>query len=149
MLRAACVLACAASAAAHMSLVVPVPRNAIDRALSPWSGGKWWPYQPHCEHPDPHWDPQTPSGCKPPGTDGWGCNCQNGTSPCDVAQSCFWFSQGCSIGCKTCDGGASNPNTKDRCGSGMKATLNDPKLRTYNRAAAAGSDDDIYKHNPW
>ena len=132
-----------------MSLVVPAPRNGLDRALPPWKDGKWWPYEQHCAHPDPSWDPQTPSGCKPPGTDGWGCNCQNGSSPCDVAQSCLWFSQGCTIGCKACDGGASNPNTKDRCGSGMKATLNDPKLRTYNRQAAAGSNADIYQHNPW
>ena len=31
----------------------------------------------------------------------------------------------------------------------MKATINDPKLRTYNRNVTAGSDADIYKHNPW
>lgn len=28
-------------------------------------------------------NPQIPSGCVPPGTDGWGCNCANGTEPCD------------------------------------------------------------------
>lgn len=31
----------------------------------------------------------------------------------------------------------------------MKATVNAPHLRTYNRAAEAGSDADVYKHNPW
>lgn len=135
---------------AHMSLVVPPSRNAVDRVLDLWKNGKWWPYQPDCAHPNPHWDPQTPSGCVPNGTDGWGCNCMNGTNGiCDVAQSCFWFSQGCTIGCETCDGGPSNPNTKDRCGSGMKATINSPHLRTYNRDAPAGSVKDIYKHNPW
>ena len=32
---------------------------------------------------------------------------------------------------------------------GKKATVNDPKLRTVNRNATAGSIYDIYKHNPW
>ena len=134
---------------AHMSLVLPPSRNAVDRVLPPWQGGKWWPYEANCSHPDPHWNPQIPSGCVPNGTDGWGCNCANGTEPCDVAQSCFWFSQGCTIGCDKCDGGPSNPNTRDRCGSGMVATVNDPLLRTYNRAAPALSEQDVYRFNPW
>ena len=49
---------------------------------------------------------------------------------------------GCTIGCKECDGGdkgPSNPNKKDRCGGGMKATNNDPKHRTFNRDVEAGS----------
>ena len=37
----------------------------------------------------------------------------------------------------------------DLCGTGMKATLNDPEHRTVNRNATAGSEFDIYKHNPW
>jgi len=55
-------------------------------------------------------------------------NCINATTdgpvPCEVGQSCFWFSNGCSIGCDTCDGGNSsgtNPNVRDRCNSGAKA----------------------------
>ena len=36
-----------------------------------------------------------------------------------------------------------------RCGSGMKATINDPAFRTVNRHAVAGSDDDWTKFNPW
>jgi len=135
--------------AAHMSLILPPPRNAVDRVLPQWKGGKWWPYEPKCSNPSKQWNPQIPSGCVPNGTDGWGCNCWNGTESCDVAQSCFWFSQGCSIGCKICDGGPSNPNTKDRCGSGMKATVNDPSLRSFNRHVKAGSEADVYKHNPW
>lgn len=31
----------------------------------------------------------------------------------------------------------------------MNATVNDPKHRTYNRKAEAGSEADIYKFNPW
>eukprot|EP00658_Telonema_sp_P-2_P065472 TRINITY_DN54702_c0_g1_i1.p1 TRINITY_DN54702_c0_g1~~TRINITY_DN54702_c0_g1_i1.p1 ORF type:complete len:368 (-),score=63.01 TRINITY_DN54702_c0_g1_i1:394-1497(-) len=136
-------------ALAHMSLILPPPRNAIDNRLPPWAGGKWWPYQPECAHPDPHWNPQIPSGCVPPGTDGWGCNCANGTDKCDVGQSCLWFSDGCSIGCRECDGLGGNPNTRDRCGSGMKATVCDPDLRTYNQHAECNSAADIYRYNPW
>ena len=118
--------------AAHSSLIRPKPRNAIDSELPEWKDGNA-PYM---------WVPDI-------GKDGTPCACRNGTDVCDVAQSCLWFSQGCTIGCPTCDGGPSNPNTRDRCGSGMKATVNAPHLRTYNRAAEAGSDADIYKHNPW
>lgn len=142
-------------AQAHMSLIMPFPRNAIDKALPYWSNGKWWPYEPNCSHPGPNkpgepgWNPQIPSGCIPNGTDGWGCNCWNGTSPCNVAQSCLWFSQGCTIGCKTCDGGPSNPNYADRCHSGMNATNNLPEHRTYNRDVPALSKKDVYRYNPW
>ena len=121
-------------AAAHNSLITPKPRNAIDSELPEWSGGKApYVWQPHGDAP---------------------CACTNGTEgeACESAQTCLWFSVGCSIGCKECDGGehgAANPSTKDRCGSGMKATINDPKLRTVNRDAEAGSDADWSKFNPW
>jgi hypothetical protein len=55
-------------------------------------------------------------------------------------------------GCAECDGGdkgPTNPNRHDRCGSGMKATNNDPATRTVNRAAAAGSEADWTRFNPW
>ena len=66
-------------------------------------------------------------------------------------------SVGCTIGCKTCDGGfvngksvGVNPNRGlDRCGSGMKATNNDPKTRTLNRDVEAFSKDDWTRFNPW
>ena len=139
----------AALTAAHMSLVVPLPRNAVDRVLPPWQNGKWFPFAPTCDKPDPTWNPQIPSGCIPEGTDGWGCNCANGTGPCDVAQSCFWFSQGCTIGCEACDGSPSNPNSHDKCGSGMNATLCNPLHRTYNRDAECNTAADTYRYNPW
>jgi len=150
-------------AAGHMSLISPSSRNAIDRKEPRWAGGKWWPYEQHCAHPrpgcstvpgTPGWNPQVPTCCFPNNTDGtptdgYGCNCFNGTSACDVGQSCFWFSNGCTIGCKTCTGVPANPNTKALCSDGMNATLNNPELRTYNRNVPAGSKQDIYKHNPW
>ena len=70
---------------------------------------------------------------------GQACACRNGSSPCDIGQTCLWMSVGCSLGCESCDGGqnghgGTNPNSKDRCGMGKgKATNNDPLHRTFNR----------------
>merc|ERR1719253_2331332 len=106
----------AAPAAGHSMMIYPKPRNAIDSELPEWKGGnapyKWYP---HGDAP---------------------CACRNGTEACESAQTCLWMSVGCSIGCDECDGGdngGANPNNKDRCGKGMKATLNDPQHRTLNR----------------
>jgi len=112
----------------HGSLVNPVPRNALEKSL-PW--GDRAPHQP--------------------------CSCANSTAGtasashkegCDNAQACYWYQQGCSIGCPTCDS-VSGRVQIDICGLGKKATINDPELRTVNRKAEAGSKFDIYKHNPW
>ena len=123
-----CLLAAllAAPAAAHSSLLRPPCRNSIEHTLPQWQKNPFYS-----------------------APDGWGCDCKNGTSACNVGQACFWFSQGTTIGCEHATGAPSNPNTQSFCNSSMKATVNDPKLRTYNRAAAAGSAADIYKHNPW
>jgi hypothetical protein len=155
-------------ASAHMSLVTPFPRNAVDKSDPRWSGGKWYPYEPHCAHPSspnkpgqPGWNSQVPSGCVPNGTDGWGCNCANGTGVCDVGQSCLWFSQvgvcraaraacirstaalsrlsgrafvhhqGTTIGCKIATGGPSNPN-KNPCFPGCGCDETKPVNATLN-----------------
>ena len=124
------------ASAAHSNLIYPTPRNAIDSLLPAWANGtapyKWEPY-----------------GDAP-------CACTNGTSFCESAQTCLWFSVGCSIGCDACDGGAqggANPNYKDRC-PGVNpdkktATVNNPLHRTVNRDAAAGSAADWSRFNPW
>jgi len=113
---------------AHGSLVNPLSRNAVDKYL-PWEDRA--PAQP--------------------------CICANttagsatgpGTSGCDNGQACYWYQQGCSIGCPTCDS-VSGRVQIDICGLGKEATINDPSQRTVNRAAEAGSIFDIYKHNPW
>ena len=70
-----------------------------------------------------------------------GGNCTNG-------QAAFWYSQGCTIGCQECDHVSGRRQT-DVCGLGTAATVNNPSERSLNRAAAAGSPEDIYKHNPW
>ena len=86
---------------AHSNLIYPKPRNAIDSLLPEWSGGKApYVWEPHGDFP---------------------CACTNGTEACESAQTCLWFSDGTSIGCSQPDGGASNPNYRDRCGSGRRS----------------------------
>ena len=70
-------------------------------------------------------------------------------------QACFWFSNGCSIGCPECDGKTRGPgvhnhkNDSDICGLGHRATVCDPALRTVNTEAECGSDQDSYYFTPW
>jgi hypothetical protein len=40
------------AASAHMSLVVPFSRNAVDKADPRWLKNKWWPYAPTCAPSD-------------------------------------------------------------------------------------------------
>ena len=116
----------------HCSMIRPKPRNAIDSQLPEWADGRSpYVWQPHGDAP---------------------CACRNGSSPCASAQTCLYMSVGCTIGCKECDGGAAggaNPNGKDRCNSGMRATINEPKHRTLNRGIRAGSEEDWTRWNPW
>ena len=79
----------------------------------------------------------------------FGCNCVNRSGPCESALSCFWFSNGCTIGCKECTGNGTRGFGLDTCGSKMKATNNDPWHRTLNRGAEANSAEDLYRFNPW
>ena len=60
------------------------------------------------------------------------------------AQASFWYSQGCYIGCPTCDN-ASGRRQVDLCGLGKKQTLTDPKYWSVNRDAAPFSEYDIYQ----
>eukprot|EP00729_Bicosta_minor_P011101 gene11101-15820_t len=75
--------------------------------------------------------------------------CSNLTgAACNNGQASFWYSQGCFIGCPTCDE-ASGRRQTDLCGLGFKQTLTDKKYWSLNRDAVPGSSLDIYKHNPW
>lgn len=76
------------------------------------------------------------------------CSNVSGSGSCKNGQAAFWYSQGCFIGCPACDHKSGRRQT-DVCGLGAVATLNDPLLRTINRAEKAGSKFDIYRHNPW
>ena len=110
-------------------MVMPTTRNAVDAETPGWDHGK---------HP--------PTGKIEPYT----CYCTNGTSGCDNGQACFWFSQGCTIGCRACDNNGSRLPNFDHCpGESIAPTLNDPEYRTANQRAPAGSEEDIFKFNPW
>ena len=117
-------------ASGHGALVNPLTRNAVDKYLA--------------------WSERAPASP---------CICANTTRGsvtgpgqredwCDNGQACYWYQQGCSIGCPTCDS-VSGRVQIDLCGLGKKATVNEPQFRTVNRAAQAGSEYDIYQHNPW
>jgi len=82
----------------------------------------------------------------------FGCDCSNGTSLCASGQSCFWFSQGCTIGCEKCDGNGERlnvPGGRNVCNSTFKATNNNPKYRTSGRNVKPFSKDDSTQHMPW
>jgi len=127
----------------HGAVVYPPPRQSVDRNLAPWNG------------PVPEDPPSVESmtgWCPVPARDGT-ISGQNG-------QACFWFSNGCSIGCDICDGTSRGPipNSKDpfwrrkfnTCNSTTaKATICDPKFRTVNRDAECGAPDDWYYYSPW
>ena len=69
--------------------------------------------------------------------------CSNITgAKCENGQASFYYAQGCFIGCPACDHMSGRRQT-DLCGLGKNATLNDPMLRTVNRNATAGSEEDI------
>jgi hypothetical protein len=112
----------------HGSLLWPLPRGGVDRDLAPFNTGGW------------------PKGRYP-------CTCTNGSSagPCLPAQSCLWFSQGCTIGCPCSGNGTMSrrPNWSSCDNSTTAPTNNSPRTRSINRGAAAGSVEDVYKYMPW
>jgi hypothetical protein len=132
----------------HASLISPLPRNAVDRFLPGYRGGGFG--NSSCPHPGP----EPPAGLPrnqygPPLGDGscWGCNCVNGSEPCQVAQTCVWFTEGTSIGCAEPRG--DSPSPSPHCDTTMKATNNDPKYRTMNLNVTALSKEDATRFNPW
>ena len=125
----------------HGALVQPPSRNAFDRMLPAFQAGRTS-----------------------------ACNCGNPATGCNVSsrqpmngQSCFWFSQGCFIGCANCtgtdiqpdglgpqtDGPHANCTLSNRpAGATYMPTL--PKrLWTMNRAAVELSVNDTYRFHPW
>jgi len=93
----------ASLALGHGSMTHPKPRNAIDGQLSPW---KNWSYPCDASH---HGDMCKITFCED------GKNCQgscpksahNGVADQlngDNGQACFWFNNGCTVGCDACDG---------------------------------------------
>jgi hypothetical protein len=83
-----------ALADAHAALISPMPRNAVDRFLPGYRNGGFG--NASCPHPAAAPPRELPRGQYGP-VDGnmtcWGCNCVNGTEPCEVAQTCVWFTE--------------------------------------------------------
>eukprot|EP01052_Picozoa_sp_SAG31_P022908 SAG31_NODE_1849_length_7088_cov_2.647446_1_plen_247_part_00 len=156
-LLAAAAAALLPGALPHGAMIMPLARNSIDAELAPWRDGK----QPPLGTIDP-------IGC--PG-------CTNGTQPCALgrerrstslsvslipkikrlccAEGCYWFSQGCNIGCSRCTTNGSRIPNWDQCPAEREAGTalrRGTLLRKYwstNQNATEGSPQDIWKWNPW
>ena len=135
-----------------------MPRNAVDRYLPGYAGGHFG--NASCGGPlgsggragsaPPKSLPRDQYG--PPDGNGscWGCNCVNGTEPCEVAQTCTWFTEGTSIGCAKPSGTSPSPSPHCTYEEGlMNATNNDPRYRTMLLNVPALSKGDVYRYNPW
>ena len=146
-----------AAASAHSAMTIPKPRNSVDSDKQPWGGAvpHPLPFEPWCPFPS--------KGA----VDDRNLTGSNG-------QACFWFSNGCAIGCDSCDGSTRGPVghfecTEDECtnlyptprapicgasgnpalGRPMNATICDPAQRTVNTRAACGTKDDYFFYSPW
>jgi len=127
----------AVSADAHGSMIMPLARNSIDAEVAAWSGGK---------HPM--------TGTIEP----YNCGCTNGTDLCNNGQSCFWFSNGCTPGCKKCDGNGNRYPNFDHCPEEGKTLVekglkpSDILLKKYWTGDPTWPENtvmDIFKFNPW
>jgi hypothetical protein len=157
-----------ARAAGHAALYSPVPRNANDRDLPLFSGGK----SPKCPCTCDNgmgtrggpWPNNAPCGQGGNNVTSRPCNepCDRGVRSKADGQSCLWWSQGCSIGCTECATvtGGTKPVTgtaphTDKigfrtryCNSTFEPTL--PRHAwTMNIHAVEGSEEDSYRYNPW
>eukprot|EP00937_MAST-01D_sp_MAST-1D-sp2_P002723 g2723.t1 len=151
---------CVVGAAAHGAVIYPPPRNAVDRDLAPWNGA------PPCEKQGDCPSVETKTGwCPAPD--------RNGKASGENAQACFWFSNGCAVGCPACDGNSRGPIPRggtpqvpptgtgnNKVGpngvvcnasesTGVKPTVCAKELRTINTDAECGADDDWYFYSPW
>merc|ERR1712166_1395789 len=151
---------------AHGSVVTPPPRNAVDKDLAPWNGTVPCSVNKSCP------SVETDTGwCPVPGKDGKASG-QNG-------QACFYFSNGCAVGCDTCDGSSRGPiprcgyepskpckPQKNATGTGQNKvgpgvackgpqkskavpTICKKEHRTININATCGGEDDWYFYSPW
>jgi len=148
------------TATGHGALVFPPPRNAVDKDLHPWNGPV--PGHPPSVESKTGWCPAPDREGKVSGHNG---------------QACFWFSNGCAVGCDTCDGSSRGPipncgmdpskpcapdkhptgTGRNKVGPGVacnvsngrRPTLCDPALRTVNTGADCGAHNDWYFYSPW
>ena len=117
---------------AHGAVTFPRPRNAIDGQLPAW---KNWSYP--CEHGKPKGDCAITfakgAGTCPVSAYSGQKNHLNASN----GQSCYWFSNGCTVGCGACDG------THNHVGHGGQSFLF--KNMTWKEVVAKN----ISMPNPW
>ncbi len=94
----------AAETAAHSAMTIPPPREAVDADEKPWGGDvpNPLPFEPWCPFPSRQaagHDFRNISGAQ--------------------GQACFWFSNGCGIGCDACDGSTRGPIPSFLCVDGQ------------------------------
>ena len=130
--------------AGHGSVVRPLPRQAVDADQAPWASGAVPEPVPRVSLPN-----EAGTWCPVAGASG----ARLGKYSANLAQSCFWFSNGCAIGCHACDGSTRGPEVgpekRKVCATPMNATLCDERLRTVNTDAECGSAADRYAFTPW
>jgi len=78
------------TAAAHGAVTIPKPRQAVDGTLAPWNGSV-------PAYPIPF---DTPNWCESPSANTIDPRHYTGSN----GQACFWFNNGCDLGCDSCDG---------------------------------------------
>mmetsp|Transcript_44385 Transcript_44385/g.100236 ORF Transcript_44385/g.100236 Transcript_44385/m.100236 type:complete len:435 (-) Transcript_44385:67-1371(-) len=116
MIRSVVALAVVAVATGHGALSFPRPRNAIDGNLHPWSS---WSYPCDSTHKGGNCsitfceDGHNCAGSCPISSHSGVKNALNASN----GQSCYWFSNGCTVGCDKCDG------TKNHVGHGFQKFL--------------------------
>lgn len=123
-------------AAGHAAMSFPKPRNSLDGALAPWTD---WAYP--CD------DKHKGENCSITFCEN-GKNCE-GSCPITArsavsdeltainGQSCYWFSNGCTIGCDQCDG------TTNHVGHGTQQWL----FKGMNASTIVAKN--ITLENPW
>ena len=172
MMRATSLCALVGVAAGHSSMIMPPARNSIDAELPQYSGGKHPPTgwidakRAPCTNgtttcnsgQSTFWFSQVRAitllsnrHCVPAwaGTlaKRWGGVRRRTGTLANVGAA--FRGQGCTIGCKACDGIGARLANYDHCpGESIKPTLL-PKYRTANRHATPGSELDVFKYNPW
>ena len=141
-------------ATGHNSLVIPVPRNAIDGTVPAMINGGTVPGGLTCTCAD---DKSCPMG--------------DARHVGGAGQPCLWWSQGCSIGCPYCltdpehpdNGGkiptkeiTGNPPHADKagfrksyCDNPTTASVLPKEYWTMNVHAIEGAVNDSYRFNPW
>merc|ERR1719482_1252751 len=95
---------CVGVADAHSAMTIPPPREAVDSNEKPWGGPvpHPLPFEPWCPFPSK----------AAAGKDNRNITGANG-------EACFWFSNGCAIGCDACDGSTRGPVPVMQCVEGQ------------------------------